>query len=85
MNGNIMYEITRQRIADRQRATAAAAEARKQAKTARRRNARTAAAKPAVLPAIPDFAHQLLDGATQDAVPAQRPEAGRGRDARTSR
>jgi hypothetical protein len=85
MNGNLMYEMARQRIADQQRTTREATEARKRAKVARGRHARAAAAEPAVLPAIPDFAHELLDGGARGAVPAQRPEAGRGRHARTGK
>jgi len=85
MNGNLMYEMSRQRIAEQQRAAREAGEARKQAKAARGRHARAAAATPAVLPAIPDFAHELLDNAARDEIPAQRQDTPRGRHARTSR
>jgi hypothetical protein len=37
------------------------------------------------VPAIPDFAHELLDAGARDAIPAQRREAERGRHAGTGR
>jgi hypothetical protein len=81
---NAMYEVTRQRIAEQQRAARAAGEARGRRAAARGRHARAAAPEPAV-PAIPDFAHELLDSAAQGAVPAPRPETARGRHARAGR
>jgi hypothetical protein len=64
MNGSIMYDIARQRIADqhrmaeRRRSARQAVRARKQAEAAtRRRNAREA-----MLPAIPDYVHELIGG-----------------------
>jgi hypothetical protein len=84
MNGNLMYEITRQRIAEQQRAARQASESREQRATARGRRARKERAQEIVAPAIPDFAHEMFETAL-DTVPAPRQESGHGRRARTSR
>ncbi|HEY0938175.1 MAG TPA: hypothetical protein VGD91_31085 [Trebonia sp.] len=83
MNGYVMYEVARQRVADRHR-DADAERAARQVSAARGRRGRHArAGEPdgAVLPAVPDFVHELLGGA----VPAPRPEDTSGRHTRTGR
>ena len=77
MDGSIMYDMARQRIADqhlqaeRHQSARQAARARKQAEAAaRRRNAGAAQ-----VPVIPDYAHEMFSAAARDAVPAQRPAA----------
>jgi hypothetical protein len=84
MNGNLMYEMTKQRIAEQQRAARQASEAREQRAAARGRRARQERGQEIVAPAIPDFAHEMFETA-RDTVPAPREESGRGRRARTSR
>jgi hypothetical protein len=84
MNGNAMYEVARQRIAEQQRAARLAGEARARRGFALGRRARKGAPEAVAAPVIPDFAHEMFDAA-RDAVPAQREEAGRDRDARSSR
>jgi hypothetical protein len=78
MNGQIMYELAKQRADERVRAAARAADAR----TARRAAAhgRHAAEAAAATPAIPDFAHEMFG----DAVPPPRRESGDGRHARSA-
>jgi hypothetical protein len=90
MNGSIMYELAQQRIADQRRTAARDGEARVSRTAARARRARGKAVEPAAIPAIPDYAHELLAAAARESVPAQRPEAGqpeagRGRHARAGR
>jgi protein subunit release factor B len=80
MNGNLMYEMARQRIAEQQRAARQANEAREGREgraAARGRHAREVAAEIAT-PVIPDFAHEMFE-ADQDTVPARgrRGRAGR--------
>jgi hypothetical protein len=82
MNGNLMYEIARQRIAEQQRAARQADQARALRAAGRGRHAREELAEEIVTPAIPDFAHEMFKAAG-DTVPA--PESGRGRRARSSR
>jgi hypothetical protein len=79
-----MYEMARQRMAEQQRAAREAGEARRQRRIARGRPARAEAPDKTVVPAIPDFAHEMFDPArdavretARDEVPAQ------GRRART--
>ena len=83
MHGSIMYEVARQRIADQRRAAVKDGEARASRAAARAaraaRRARNRAAEPVAMPAIPDYAHELLAAAARDTVPAPRREAGRGR------
>jgi hypothetical protein len=79
MHGSIMYEVARQRIADQRRAAVKDGEARVSRAAARARRARKQADEPVAMPAIPDYAHELLAAAARDSVPAQRQEAGRGR------
>jgi hypothetical protein len=73
VDGNLMYELARQqiadqhRLADQRRSARAAITARKQARAVRRR---TAGASAPALPAIPDYADDLL-AAAGDTVPAQ--------------
>jgi hypothetical protein len=83
MNGNSMYEVARQRIAEQQRAARQAGEARERRAAARGRRARKEATEAVAAPVIPDFAAEMFD-AEQDAVPA-RQEATDGSHARTSR
>jgi hypothetical protein len=84
MDGYAMYEVARERIADQQRGAQQAREARAQRAAARAaRRAKKGAREASAAPVIPDFAHEMFDVA-QDAVPAPRQEAGRGRHAGTS-
>jgi hypothetical protein len=85
MNGNLMYEVARQQIAERQRAAQEAGRAREQRAAARGRHAKNEKREPAVVPAIPDFADEMFDDAARGAVPAARQESARGRHARTQR
>jgi hypothetical protein len=84
VNGNLMYEMTRQRIAEQQRAARQASESREQRAAVRGRRARKERAQEIVAPTIPDFAHEMFETA-RDTVPAPRQESGRGHRARTSR
>lgn len=90
MNGYLMYELARQRIADQHRAAERrlaarqAAAARKERASARRRHAGQETADAAVVPVVPDFADELLDAMARDAAAAPQ-EAGRGRQSRTRR
>jgi len=61
MNGNGMYEIARQRSADRQRAARQAGEARAARAAARGRHARKEAPETIVTPVIPDFAEEMFN------------------------
>ena len=81
MNGNAMYEVARQRIAEQQRAARQAGEARERRAAARAARAKKETRETVAAPAIPDFAHEMFD----EAVPAPRPESAPGRDARTGR
>ena len=84
MNGNAMYEVARQRIAEQQRAARQAGEAREQRAAARAsRRAKKGTPDTITAPVIPDFAHEMFDAA-RDAVPAPRREDPRGRHAGTS-
>ena len=76
MNGNLWYEIARQRVADRQLAAQRAGEVRQMRAAARERRARERAQAATVAPAIPDYAHEMFAEAG-DAVPA--PRRGRAR------
>jgi hypothetical protein len=84
MNGNAMYEVARQRIAEQQRAARQAGEARERRAAARGRRARKEAPEAIATPAIPDFAHEMFDAA-RGAVPAPREEDTRGRRTRAGR
>ena len=87
MNGNLWYEVARQRAAERQQAARQAGEARqaRQARaTARERRARDKAQETTVAPAIPDYAHEMF-AELGDAVPASRQEDERGRQTRAGR
>jgi hypothetical protein len=84
MNGNTMYEVARQRVAEQQRAARQAGEAREQRAAARAsRRAKKGTPDTITAPVIPDFAHEMFDAA-RDAVPAPRREHPRGRHAGTS-
>jgi len=84
MNGNAMYEVARQRVAEQQRAARQAGEAREQRAAARAsRRAKKGAQETIIAPLIPDFAHEMFDAA-RDAVPAPRREDPRGRHAGTT-
>ena len=80
MNGNAMYEMARQRIAEQQRVARLASEARERRAAARAGRGRKGKRETIATPAIPDFAHEMFDAT----VPAPR-ESADGRDARTSR
>jgi hypothetical protein len=82
MNGNSMYEMAKQRMAERQRAAQQAGEARLLRAAARGRRARKEATEAVATPVIPDFAEEMFDAA-RDSVPAPRQEATRGRHARS--
>jgi len=84
MNGNAMYEVARQRIAEQQRAARQAGEARERRAAASGRRARKEAREVIATPVIPDFAVEMFDEA-RDAVPAPRQEAKRGRQTRAGR
>jgi hypothetical protein len=84
MNGNLMYEMTRQRINEKQQSARKSGEARSRIAAALGRRGRRAEPEAAV-PAIPDFAHELLKAGARDGVPSQRQETARGRHARTGR
>ena len=84
MNGNAMYEVARQRVAEQQRAARQAGEARERRAAARERRARKEAIETVAAPVIPDFAAEMFDAAG-DAVPAPRQETTDGSHARTSR
>jgi hypothetical protein len=73
MNGNLMYEMTRQRIAEQQRAVQRAAEAHERRAAARGRRGKAEASGEIATPAIPDFADDMF-GAARDAVPVPREE-----------
>ena len=84
MNGNAMYEVARQRVAEQQRAARQAGEARERRAAARAsRRSKKGARETIATPAIPDFAHQMF-GSARSAVPAPRQEDPRGRHAGTS-
>jgi hypothetical protein len=71
MNGNLIYELARQRIAEQQRAARQAGEARDRRAAARGRHAKAKAPEAIVTPAIPDFADEMFE-AVRDAVPEPR-------------
>ena len=66
MNGNLMYEIAKQRAAEQQRAARDAARARSQRAAKRGRHGKEAP-DAAAGPAIPDFAHEMFGLGTEDA------------------
>ena len=86
MNGDIMYQIARQHMADQERIAAQ----RRLARSAREPGGWFAAwrarrARPAPeTPVIPDYVHQLLGTSAEASVPAARQpdEAGHARGAR---
>jgi hypothetical protein len=80
MNGDLLYELAKQRNAELRRA----GEAHQRRAAARGRRSRDDAPQAIVAPEIPDFADEMFDGA-RDLVPPPRQETGRGRHARTSR
>jgi hypothetical protein len=75
MNGNLMYEVAKQRMAERHQAASRARDARAARDAARGRNSGEVTRQ-----AIPDFVHELLA-----AIPAARPEDERGRRTRAGR
>ena len=83
MNGNLWYEVARQRVADGQRDARRASEARQARDAARTRRARGKAPQPTA-PLIPDYAHEMFAD-LGDAVPEPRRHAERGRRAQSSR
>lgn len=83
MNGNLWYEVARQRDAERQQAARQARQAREARAATRARRARGRAQETTVA-AIPDYAHEMF-AELGDAVPAPRQGAGDGRQTRTSR
>ena len=60
MNGNAMYEVVKQRIAEQQEEARRASVARQQRAAARGSRSRKENAS-VVTPAIPDFAHEMFD------------------------
>jgi hypothetical protein len=86
MFGSAMYEVARARIAEQERAAIQSGEARRQRAEARGRRRRAQVAESAVttVPAVPDYAEELLEAAV-NAVPAPREEAPRGRHAGAGR
>jgi hypothetical protein len=83
MFGNAMYEVARARIAEQERTARQAGEARRQRAEARGRRRKAQAAESAV-PAIPDYAEELLEVA-RNTVPTPREEAPNDRPARSGR
>ena len=79
MNGNVMHDVAKLRIADMHRAAQQARDARL---AARGRRARAAAPETIATPVIPDFAEEMF-AAAGDAVPEPRQENPRGRHARS--
>ena len=73
MNGNLMYEMARQRIAEQQRATERAAAAHERRVAARGRRGKARVPEESVTPVIPDFADEMFETA-RDTVPAPREE-----------
>lgn len=65
MNGNMMYEVAKIRIAEQQRAAREAGEARARRAAARGRHAKAAPAEQVVSPVIPDFAHEMFEEARE--------------------
>jgi len=93
VNGNLMYEMARQRIADQQRAARAAGEqraaqaageARSRRAIARWRRRKAAQAEEIATPVNPDFAAEMFEAA-RDTLPAPREEEAGGRAARSGR
>jgi hypothetical protein len=84
MNGYVMYDMAKQRTAEKQRTAQRAREAREARAAARGRHSRKEALEAVATPAIPDFADEMFD-AGRDAVPAPRREDERGRHARSGR
>jgi hypothetical protein len=82
MNGNMMYDLARLRMADMQRAAQRARGARDARAAARARRARARALETVSTPAIPDFAEEMFAG-VGDAVPEPRRENTHGRHARS--
>ena len=78
MNGQLMYDIAKQRADERVRAAARAATAREARAAARGRRDTEAA----TAPRIPDYAHEMFCGAAQGTVPVPRQESTDGRHAR---
>lgn len=76
MNGNLMYEIAKQRAAEQQRAAREAGRARSQRAAARGRHGKEGTPDAVAVPAIPDFPHEMFGLGTEDA---------RGRHARSGR
>jgi hypothetical protein len=84
MNGNVMYDVARLRVADMQRAAQRARKARDAREARRGRRARVRALETVPTPVIPDFAEEMF-AATGDAVPEGSPKTTRGRHARSDR
>ena len=84
MNGNLMYDMARQRMADQQRAARQAEQARSLRAIRRGRRAKAAPVEEIAVPAIPDFAVEMFAG-VGNAVPAPREEEAGGRTARSGR
>ena len=82
MNGNLLYEMAQQRIADHQRAARTASLARTARAAAREQRAKATAAERIAMPVIPDFPAEMFESA-QGTVPAPREEETGGRPARS--
>jgi hypothetical protein len=61
VNGNSMYEVAKQRIAEQQEAARKASRAREQRAAARGRRSGKEKAETITGPTIPDFVHEMFD------------------------
>ena len=88
MNGNLMYEVARQRMAEQQRiaeqerAARAARGARSRRAIARWRRGKAAQAEETATLVIPDFAAEMFEAA-RDTLPVPREEEAGSRPARS--
>ncbi len=84
MNGDIVFNMAKVEMAERHE-RAAGRQLAREARRAERARRADLAAEAASLPAIPDFAHELLDQATRGSVPAPREASAQGGHARSGR
>lgn len=63
MNGDFMYELAKQRIAEQQEAARRASEARQRRAAARANRARKEKPAEIAVPVIPDFPHEMFETA----------------------
>jgi predicted phosphoribosyltransferase len=83
MNGQLMWDMAKQRSDERVRQASRRAAARAARAAARAQRAADAEPVAVSAPVIPDFAHEMFQPAG-DAVPPPRPESADGRHARTA-